>query len=113
MPLPVFKNGEKTLVAAQSDIVAISDTAFLMLARDSNNGQGLKGDTSLFRNIELVDLTGATDIARTDFDTAAKPVAPKGVLDPSVTAAKASTFIDINDPYYQLFLRWITQGALP
>jgi hypothetical protein len=24
-----------------------------------------------------------------------------------------ATFIDINDPYYQLFLRWITQGALP
>jgi hypothetical protein len=97
VPLPVFKNGDKTLVAAQSDIVAISDTAFLMLARDSNNGQGLKGDTSLFRNIELVDLTGATDIAGTDFDTPAKPVAPKGVLDPSVTAAKATTFIDIND----------------
>lgn len=23
-----------------------------------------------------------------------------------------ATFIDVNDPYYQLFLRWITQGAL-
>jgi hypothetical protein len=96
VPLPVFKSGDKTLVAAQSEIAAISDTAFLMLARDSGNGQGLKSATSLYRNIELVDLTGATDIAGTDFD-GAKPVAPKGVVDPSVTIAKATPFIDLND----------------
>ncbi len=97
VPLPTFKAGDKTLVAAQSEILAISDTAFLMLARDSGNGQGLKGDTSVYRQIVVVDLAKATDIAGTPFDTAATPVAPKGVLDPSVTAAVVTPFIDLND----------------
>ncbi|TPK67037.1 MULTISPECIES: esterase-like activity of phytase family protein [unclassified Mesorhizobium] len=98
VPLPVFKDAKgKTKVAAQSEIVALSDTAFLMLARDSGNGQGLKGEESLYRKIDIVDLSGATDIAGGPFDAADKPVAPKGVLDPSVTPARLTPFIDIND----------------
>ncbi|UCI22259.1 esterase-like activity of phytase family protein [Mesorhizobium sp. B2-1-8] len=99
VPLPVFRDAKgKTKVAAQSEIVALSDTSFLMLARDSGNGQGLKkGDASLYRQINIVDVSGATDIAGGAFDAADKPVAPKGVLDPSVTPAKLTPFIDIND----------------
>ncbi|MER9326195.1 esterase-like activity of phytase family protein [Mesorhizobium sp. M0488] len=97
VPLPVFTDAKgKTKVAAQSEIVALSDTAFLMLARDSGNGQGVKGDTSFYRRINIVDLAGATDIAGA-FDTADKPLAPKGVLAPSVTPARLAPFIDIND----------------
>ncbi|KRB33141.1 hypothetical protein ASD99_18040 [Mesorhizobium sp. Root695] len=98
VPLPVFKDAKgKTKIAAQSEIVALSDKAFLMLARDSGNGQGLKGDTSLVRQIFVVDVSAATDIAGGAFDAADKPLAPKGVLDPSVTPAKLRPFIDIND----------------
>ncbi|KQU98077.1 hypothetical protein ASD12_21350 [Mesorhizobium sp. Root102] len=98
VPLPVFKDAKgKTKIAAQSEIVALSDKAFLMLARDSGNGQGLKGDTSLVRQIFVVDVSAATDIAGGAFDAADKPLAPKGVLDPSVTPAKLTPFIDIND----------------
>jgi hypothetical protein len=97
VPLPVFKAGDKTLVAAQSEIVAISDTAWLMLPRDSGNGQGLKGDTSLYRKIVVVDAAKATDIANGPFDAADKPVAPGGVLDASVTPAVLTEFIDLND----------------
>ncbi|MER9106093.1 esterase-like activity of phytase family protein [Mesorhizobium sp. M0243] len=98
VPLPVFKDAKgKTKVAAQSEIVALSDQTFLMLARDSGNGQGLKGDTSLVRQIFVVDVSVATDIAGGAFDAADKPVAPKGVVDPSVTPAKLTPFIDIND----------------
>ncbi|MBZ9748685.1 esterase-like activity of phytase family protein [Mesorhizobium sp. CO1-1-7] len=99
VPLPVFKDAKgKTKIAAQSEIVALSATSFLMLARDSGNGQGLKkGDASLYRQINIVDVSGATDIAGGAFDAADKPVAPKGVLDPSVTPAKLTPFIDIND----------------
>ena len=98
VPLPVFKDDKgKTKVAAQSEIVALSDQTFLMITRDSNNGQGLKGDTSLRREINIVDLAAATDIAGSAFDAADKPVAPKGVLDPSVTPARLTPFIDIND----------------
>jgi hypothetical protein len=56
----------------------------------------MKGDTSLYRRIELLDLGNATDIAGTEFD-GAKPVAPKGELDPSVTPATLQSFIDLND----------------
>ncbi|MER9349302.1 esterase-like activity of phytase family protein [Mesorhizobium sp. M7A.F.Ca.US.010.02.1.1] len=98
VPLPVFKDAKgKTKVAAQSEIVALSDQTFLMLARDSGNGQGLKGHTSLYRQVNVVDLSTATDIAGGAFDAADKPVAPKGVVDPSVTPAKLTPFIDIND----------------
>ena len=69
VPLPAFKDAKgKTKVAAQSEIVALSDTAFLMLARDSGNGQGLKDDTSLYRQINVVDVSAATDIAGGAFD---------------------------------------------
>ncbi|BCG93801.1 esterase-like activity of phytase family protein [Mesorhizobium sp. 131-2-1] len=98
VPLPVFKDAkDKTKVAAQSEIVALSGNSFLMLTRDSGNGQGVKGEESLYRKINIVDLSGATDIAGGPFDAADKPVAPKGVLDPSVTPAKVTPFIDIND----------------
>ncbi|RWN12176.1 MAG: hypothetical protein EOR94_25780 [Mesorhizobium sp.] len=98
VPLPVFKDAKgKTKVAAQSEIVALSDKTFLMLARDSGNGQGLKGDASLYRQVNVVDLSTATDIAGGAFDAADKPVAPKGIVDPSVTPAKLTPFIDIND----------------
>jgi hypothetical protein len=96
VPLPTFDNKGKVAVAAQSEILALSDKAFLMIARDSNNGQGLKGDTSVYRKIDLVDLSEATDIANGDFD-GLKPVAPKGVVDSSVKPAKLSNFIDLND----------------
>ncbi|MDO3433024.1 esterase-like activity of phytase family protein [Rhizobium sp. CBN3] len=97
VPLPVFKDAKgKTTIAAESEIVALSDKTFLMLARDSGNGQGVKGDTSLYRKINIVDLSAATDIAGSDFD-AGKAVAPKGVLDPSLTPATLTPFIDLND----------------
>lgn len=94
--LPTFDNKGKTAVAAQSEILAMSDKAFLVLARDSNNGQGLKGDTSVYRKISLVDLSAATDISGSAFD-ADKPVAPKGKLDETVKAATLTPVIDLND----------------
>ncbi|THF54214.1 esterase-like activity of phytase family protein [Allorhizobium terrae] len=96
VPLPTFEEKGKVAVAAQSEILALSDKTFLMLARDSNNGQGLKGDTSVYRKIDLVDVSGATDIANTEFD-GLKPVAPKGVVDASVKVATVTPFIDLND----------------
>jgi len=97
VPLPKFQDAKgKTAVAAQSEMFALSPTRFLMLPRDSGNGQSLKGSTSLYRKVVIVDTTGATDIAGTDFD-GLKPVAPKGQLDASVTPAKLTEFIDIND----------------
>lgn len=97
VPLPTFKDAKgKTLVAAQSELVALPDGRLLLLCRDSNNGWGVKGDTSIYRAISLLDFSGATNIAGTEFD-GLKPVAPKGELDPSVKPASLRTVIDIND----------------
>ncbi|MDR7035088.1 esterase-like activity of phytase family protein [Mesorhizobium sp. BE184] len=96
VPLPVFTDAKgKTTVAAQSEIVALTDKTFLMLSRDSGNGQGLKGDTSLYRSIDIVDVSAATDIAGTDFDKD-KSAAPKGVVDASIKPATLTPFIDMN-----------------
>jgi hypothetical protein len=95
--LPRFKDAKgKQLVAAQSEIYALDDHRFLVIARDSGHGQSLKDSTSVYRSIDLFDTTGATNIAGTDFD-GTTPVAPEGKLDPSVTPVKYGRFIDMND----------------
>ena len=95
--LPRFKDAKgKDLVAAQSELHALDDHRFLVIARDSGHGFGLKDSTSVYRSVDLIDTGGATNIAGTDFD-AAKPVAPDGQLDAAVAPAKYARFIDIND----------------
>jgi hypothetical protein len=95
--LPRFKDAKgKQLVAAQSEILALDDYRFMVIARDSGHGQGLKDTDSVYRSIDLFDTTGATNIAGTDFDKT-KPVAPVGELDAAVTPAKYGRFIDMNE----------------
>jgi len=94
--LPTFTQGTATRVAAQSELLAINNTQFLVIARDSGNGRGLN-PTSEFRQVMLYDITGATNIAGTDFDTPAKPIAPGGVLDASIRPATRTSFINLND----------------
>lgn len=96
VPLPVFKDKDRTLVAAQSELVALSDTQFLMLSRDSNNGYGMKGATSLYRSIDILELDGASNLVNTPY-SGDVPVAPKGVLNPEIVPAKLTKFIDINE----------------
>lgn len=94
--LPTYALGTSTRVAAQSEMVALNDKQFLVLARDGN-GRGTSTPTSLYRNILLYDITTATNIAGTAFDTAGTPLAPGGVLSSSVVAAKSVALININD----------------
>ena len=95
--LPRFKDAKgKELVAAQSEILALDEHRFLVIARDSGHGSGLKDSTSVYRSVDLFDTASATNIAGTDFDET-KPVAPEGKLDPAVTPAKYTRFIDLND----------------
>ncbi len=86
-----------TLVCAQSEILAINNTQFLVLARDAGFGHTYPIATSTYRKILIYDITGATNIAGTRFDDPANPVAPNGVLDASITPAARTDFIDMND----------------
>ena len=94
--LPVFDNekGEKR-IAAQSELLALSETRFLLLCRDGN-GLGTKNAESLYRKVEVLDVTGATNLAGGQYD-GVTPVAPGGKLEADVVPAKLTTFIDIND----------------
>lgn len=86
-----------TIVCAQSEILAINNTQFLVLARDAGFGHTYPIATATYRKILVYDLTGATNIAGTKFDNPANPIAIAGVLDASITPATRTDFIDIND----------------
>jgi hypothetical protein len=95
--LPAFTTDEgKRRIAAQSELLALDDTHFLLLCRDSDNGYGQKGATSRYRRVELIDTSAATNIAGGKFD-GLEPIAPKGHLVDGVAPAARETFIDLND----------------
>jgi len=63
VPLPTFLNAEKeTRVAAQSEIHFVSGTQFLVLTRDSGTGRGQKDAFSRYRHVDVVDISGASNI---------------------------------------------------
>jgi hypothetical protein len=109
VPLPVFTDSGKQKVAAQSELLAISETQFLLLCRDSGNGYGQHGTTSLYRRIELLDTSKATNIAGTAYDDAT-PVAPDGKIVDVVVPATLTSFIDMNDNH-ELNKFGLHQGA--
>jgi hypothetical protein len=95
--LPVFTTAEgKPRVAAQSELLALDENRFLLLCRDGGNGYGTKGATSLYRRIELLDTSQATNIAGSAYDGAVA-VAPDGKLVQGIVPAMLGSFIDIND----------------
>src|SRR4029077_4088391 len=97
IPLPVFENADgQQLVAAQSELLALDETFFLLLCRDGSNGFGTGGTTSRYRSIELVDTSRATNIAGSPYDGAV-PVAPNGKLAAGVVPATLVRYIDINN----------------
>jgi hypothetical protein len=91
--LPKFTQGSSTLVAAQSEIHAVSDTQLLILPRDSN-GKGVGTQTSLLRRVDVIDISAATNILGQSYEG---QIAPGGVLNPSITAAAYQEFLNLND----------------
>jgi len=91
----------ETLTAAQSEIRALNDHQFLIISRDSGAGHGLALAGSVYRGVDLIDISGATNIANgatgTNYDVPQNPVAPNGVLNPAIIPAAYQPFIDIND----------------
>lgn len=97
VPLPVFADAQgRRQVAAQSELAALDETHFLLLCRDSGNGYGTDGATSRYRKVEVLDTTGATNIAGSKYDGTV-PVAPDGKLAAAVVPATLTPFIDLND----------------
>jgi hypothetical protein len=88
----------KLLIAAQSELHALNDHQFLVLARDSSVGMTYPATPgSVYRSIDLIDTSKATNIAGTKYDQPTASVAPLGVLDPALTPVAYQSFLNIND----------------
>ena len=97
VPLPAFETADgRQRVAAQSELLALDETFFLLLCRDASSGYGTNGATSRYRSIELVDTSRATNIAGSPYDGAV-PVAPNGKLADGIVPATLTRYIDINN----------------
>jgi hypothetical protein len=97
LPLPLFESADgERRVAAQSELLALDETFFLLLCRDSGNGYGTGGATSRYRSINLLDTSRAINIAGSRYDGTV-PVAPNGKLVDGVVPATLTRYIDINE----------------
>ena len=94
--LPLYDEGGKTKVAAQSEMLAIDDHRLLLLCRDSGGGFAGKRDASVYRVVNIIDTAGADDIAGR-YDAAGDSIAPRGRLRPDIRPARLRPFLDIND----------------
>lgn len=91
--LPRFQLNGNTLVAAQSEILAVSDTQLLILPRDSN-GYAVGTEQSRLRRVDVIDLSGATNILSFADEAI---IAPGGVLKAGITPAEYAAWLDINE----------------
>jgi hypothetical protein len=93
--LPILPSGK---VAGQSEIHFISDTQFLVLARDGDAGHGQENSESVYRNADVFDISKATNIKsdkNDDFDGAV--ASSKGKLDADVVPATYCPWLSFNN----------------
>jgi hypothetical protein len=102
--LPTFDRdgigGPADRAAAQSEIVALSASTFLVLTRDGNgNGSGDTGRPLVFKTVSLVSTAGATNLSGTPYETGYTPAANgiSGTLG-GITAAQAVPFVNLLNP---------------
>jgi hypothetical protein len=98
--------------AAQSEALALSDSRFLLLARDGN-GRG-KGTANgpVYKSILLVDLAGATNLAGTPYEKDVTPIAKDGVLNADIKPATQAELVNILNPN-QLGARGLNLSVSP
>jgi hypothetical protein len=97
----VRENGDgqpADVTAAQSEMLALNDHQFLVLARDGN-GRG-KGATRapVFKSVLLVDIAGATNLAGTAYEQDVKSIAPGGVLRPEIIPVRQAELVNLLNP---------------
>ncbi|KAI4859158.1 esterase-like activity of phytase-domain-containing protein [Hypoxylon rubiginosum] len=104
VPLPLYhdpeaKESKNPKVAAQSEILALENGQFFVLSRDSGAGHGQDSALSVYRQIDVFDISDATDVkAEGDYDCADCNVAKagSGELKKDITPAKYCSFLDFN-----------------
>jgi hypothetical protein len=103
--LPTFDRdgtgGAADRTAAQSELVALSPTTFLVLTRDGNgNGSGDNTRPIVFKTVSLVTTNGATNLSGTQYETGYTPTSnglAGGTLG-GIVAAQAVPFVNLINP---------------
>ncbi|KAG8406815.1 hypothetical protein J3459_018643 [Metarhizium acridum] len=98
VPLPTFRDASgKTAVAAQSEMHYVSDTQFFFLPRDSGNGHGLASSESIYRHVDILDISNATNVKGPAHDAFNASIASAaGVLNSDIAPATVCPFVDFN-----------------
>ncbi|KAL8806611.1 MAG: hypothetical protein Q9182_001259 [Xanthomendoza sp. 2 TL-2023] len=99
LPLFVDPTSKKnaTKVAAQSEIHYLGNNQFFILSRDSGAGAGQSATTSVYRQIDVFDISTATDIKSAANDATNGSIASAtGVLKPGIVPATYCSFLDFN-----------------
>ncbi|USP73686.1 hypothetical protein yc1106_00960 [Curvularia clavata] len=93
--LPLLSTGR---VASQSEMHYISETQFLVLARDSNAGKGAESTESIYRNADVIDISNATNLAGTAADAIGGQIASKdGQLKSDIVPATYCPWLSYNN----------------
>ncbi|KAF1355701.1 hypothetical protein EJ07DRAFT_131583, partial [Lizonia empirigonia] len=90
--LPVLSTGK---VASQSEMHYISDTQFLVLARDSGAGHGQDASESIYRNADVIDISKTNIKGKYDAFNA-QIASNKGVLKSDVVPATYCPWLSFN-----------------
>ncbi|BCR87839.1 esterase-like/phytase family protein [Aspergillus chevalieri] len=84
-------------VASQSEIHILPTGDFLVLARDSDFGNGQENTRSVYRHADVFSISNATDLKGSKYDSANGSIASsKGVLNPGITPVEYCEFVDYN-----------------
>lgn len=84
--------------AAQSEMIALNDHQFLVLARDGNGRGNGKPNDGVFKSVLVADTKGATNLAGTPYETTAKPVARAGALLDGIVPVKQAELVNFLNP---------------
>jgi hypothetical protein len=87
-------NSALDATAAQSEIVALSNTQFLMLPRDGNGLGKSTADPIVTKTVDLVDFGSATNVLGS-YDAVGSAISPGGVLRVGITPAKSTVVINL------------------
>ena len=92
----VDPSDDESDAAAQSEIHYISDTQFLIMARDSDAGAGQDETESIYRHVDVFDISQATDVKGAADCYTCQVATKEGELFPNVTAAEYCSWLDFN-----------------
>ena len=85
--------------AAQSEIRVLDNHTFLMLSRDGNGYGADGGKPIVYKSVLLVDTDGASNLARTTYETSTRSVLGKdGELRSDIRAASWRPLVNLLDP---------------